>query len=239
MDSQLTLVDSSAPLPERSAQTVFTFSRDSLLNATLRILGTDSTVYVIKTNTTTTRTVVSRMIPGSAKGVVEVVKIERNDILPNKITFEGFPSMKLNNWLKKQTFSDPARPNVTTQYVWKPTSAREVALYITDMPLRPIAWFRSSIPSVEPATLSLQPEAEPIQDAVVASLILVEQQYRADSKHYSARGNLSYIICAPVTGRHVYFDIVLLLTEPPRAGPQLVLTPVSASPPETRKAYVP
>ncbi|TCD64189.1 hypothetical protein EIP91_004465 [Steccherinum ochraceum] len=183
MDTQLTLVDFDAPLPERSARTVLSFTRDSLLNSTLRISGTDSTVYVIKTNATSSRTIVSRMIPGSSEGVAEVVKIERNDILPSKITFEGALPMKTSTWLKKQTFSDPARPDDrSVQYVWKPTNGREIALYIADMPFRPIAWFRSSIPLVEPATLSLQPEAEPIQDAVIASLIVVEQKYRVLNK---------------------------------------------------------
>ena len=54
------------------------------------------------------------------------------------------------------------------------------------MPFTPVAWFRASIPSVESATLSLQPEAEPFQDAVLASLIIVEQRYRVKSRRGSS-----------------------------------------------------
>jgi len=183
MDTQLTLVDLEAPLPERSARTVLLFTRDSLLNTTIRIRGTDSAVYVVKTNATSSRTVVSRMIPGSEQGAAQVVRIDRNELFPDKITFGGFPTMKMSDWLKKQSFSDPARAgDRATQYVWKPTNAREIALYIEDVPFRPIAWFRASIPGVESASLSLQAEAEVIQDAVLASLIVVEQRYRIQSK---------------------------------------------------------
>jgi len=50
------------------------------------------------------------------------------------------------------------------------------------MPFRPIAWFRASIRGVEAATLALQEEAESMQDAVLASLIIVEQRYRVKDK---------------------------------------------------------
>ena len=107
MDTQLTLVDLAAPLPERTARTVLSFSKDSLLNTTLSIRGTESVVYVVKTNVTSSRTTINKMIPGSERGAVEVVRIERNELLPNRIVFEGFPPRKLGSWLKKRAFSDP------------------------------------------------------------------------------------------------------------------------------------
>lgn len=150
MDTQLTLVDIDAPLPERSARTVLSFTRDSLLNTTLLIPGTDSVVYVVKTNATSSRTTISRMVPGSEQGVVEVVRIDRNELLPSKITFEGFPPTKLGNWLKKRTFTDPCvvrffmsgmraltpsdipfrarADDGSPRYVWKPTNTREIAV---------------------------------------------------------------------------------------------------------------
>ena len=70
-------------------------------------------------------------------------------------------------------------------------------LYKEDMPLSPIAWFRSSSRSgdAELASLSLQPEAERMQDAVLASLIIVEQRYRIKDKRGSIRprGNAIWI----------------------------------------------
>ncbi|THH29023.1 hypothetical protein EUX98_g5162 [Antrodiella citrinella] len=184
MDTQLTLVDVDAPLPDRHARTVLTFSRDSLLNTTLRIRGSEHVVYVIKTNATSSRTVVNRMIPGSEQAVVQAVRIDRNELLPDKVTFEGFPVIKMKDWLKKRSFKDPRAQNrdEATQYIWKPTNLREIALYIEDMPFLPVAWFRASVPGVESASLSLQAEAEPIQDAILASLIVVEQKYRVRSK---------------------------------------------------------
>ncbi|KAH8100372.1 hypothetical protein BXZ70DRAFT_186945 [Cristinia sonorae] len=199
MDTQLTLVDMTAPLPQREARTVLLFSRDSLMNTTLRIRGTQSTVYVVKTNFKSTRTTVSRMIPGSDQGAVEVARIDRNDIFPDKVTFEGFPSMKLNSWLKKQSFTDPAQSKADSpkKYVWKPTNLREIALYEEDMPLRPIAWFRASAPD-ESASLSLQSEAEVIQDAVLTSLIIVEQRYRVESKWARVGDGVGQLIAQPL-----------------------------------------
>lgn len=101
-------------------------------------------------------------------------------------------------------------------FVWKPTNTREIAvckttrfkvalltnwpqLYKEDFPVSPIAWFRSSslagVGEPEPAYLALKPEAEIMQDAVLASLIIVEQRYRVQNKRgaIQPRGNAIWI----------------------------------------------
>jgi len=183
MDTQLTLVDFSA-LPEREASTLFTFSRDSLLNTTIHLPGTAQPTYVVQTNPTATQTKIFRRIPGSTEGSVLAAQINRNDFLPDKIMFAGGESVKTSNWLSRKSFCDPFKISdpQAPRFVWKPTNAREIALYAENMPFRPIAWFRASIRGVEAATLALQEEAESMQDAVLASLIIVEQRYRVKDK---------------------------------------------------------
>lgn len=58
-------------------------------------------------------------------------------------------------------------------------------LYRADTPFgtSPIAWFRSELRGVESASLSLEPEAERMESAVIASLIIVEQKYRVKNKY--------------------------------------------------------
>ncbi len=58
-------------------------------------------------------------------------------------------------------------------------------LYPANLPFggRPIAWFKCSLRDVEPASLSLEPEAEVMENAVIASLIVVEQKYRVKNKY--------------------------------------------------------
>ncbi|CAL1703145.1 unnamed protein product [Somion occarium] len=195
MDSQLTLVDNII-LPEREASTVLTFTRDSLLNSTLHLRGTSRVAYVIQTNNHSTRTEIRKIIPGNDESPV-VVRIDRSDLLADKITFTGIPSMKISQWLKSKKFTDPYASSTTNsapmRYVWKPTSASEIALYREDIPFRPIVWFRSSLRSVEPAYLALQPEAESLQDVVLASLVIVEQRYRVKDRMASGRPSSSIV----------------------------------------------
>lgn len=106
MDSQLTLVDTSV-LPDRRANSVLVFSRDSLLNTTLYLRGTNRPVYKVQTNSKTTRTEVLRIVPGSDQEPPLVVRINRSEIFPDKITFAGVPTLRTKQWLKKNTFIDP------------------------------------------------------------------------------------------------------------------------------------
>lgn len=57
-------------------------------------------------------------------------------------------------------------------------------LYPANLPFggRPIAWFKCSLRGAELASLSLEPEAEVMINAVIASLIVVEQKYRVQNK---------------------------------------------------------
>ncbi|KAK7679597.1 hypothetical protein QCA50_017308 [Cerrena zonata] len=201
MDSQLTLVDTSV-LPDREASSTLIFSPDSLLNTTLSLRGTNRPVYKVQTSGNATRTEVFRIIPGSVREPPLVVRINRNEIFPDKITFHGVPTLKTNQWLKKNTFTNPHVENASysgssKRFVWKPTNTREIALYKEDFPSSPIAWFRSSslCGEPEPAYLALKSEAENMQDAVLASLIIVEQRYRVKHKRggLPPRGNPIWI----------------------------------------------
>ncbi|OCH86172.1 hypothetical protein OBBRIDRAFT_256284 [Obba rivulosa] len=126
MDSQLTLADDST-LPDRYANTVLVFDQDSFLNATLRVRGGTMDVYAIRTERTGTRTEL-RMAgtePG-AEGAL-VVRIERNEILPDTIAFYDHPSVKISKWLKHRAFS-VSTDSGPVRYVWKPLSRREIAI---------------------------------------------------------------------------------------------------------------
>ncbi|TCD64204.1 hypothetical protein EIP91_004438 [Steccherinum ochraceum] len=182
------LPDASAPLPERDAATTLTFSRDSLLHTTLLTRGTDNTVYVIDTNKTQDRTVIRRAYPGNEAAFSEVVRIERNTLSHDKITFQGFPARNVSAWLRRLSFSDPVPPSAEApRYIWRATHAREIALYTQDDASEPIAWFRASSLSEPSPTLSLQPGAYHIQDAIVASLVVVEQRHRLHSPQGTIR----------------------------------------------------
>ena len=109
MDSQVTLVDANV-LPDRTvASSILLFSQDSLLNATLYLRGTmrPIPVYKVQSTTNTSRTEVHKIIPGSDQEPPLVIRINRSEILPDKITFSGIPTLKTNQWLKKNTFTDP------------------------------------------------------------------------------------------------------------------------------------
>lgn len=62
-------------------------------------------------------------------------------------------------------------------------------LYGGTNPLAPVAWFRTAhlrdvdgVEMAEMPTLSLQPECEQIAELVLASLLVVEQKYRMQSR---------------------------------------------------------
>lgn len=110
MDSQLTLVGESL-IPERTASTTLNFNRDSLLNAALYVGGAEIPTYIISTDPRCTFTEVRRLIPGSNVQAALSVRIERNELLPDKIMFEGYPPIKLSSWLKAKTFSYPLSCN--------------------------------------------------------------------------------------------------------------------------------
>lgn len=54
----------------------------------------------------------------------------------------------------------------------------------------PIAWYKAAFPGKHPAMLTLAPEAESMQDAVVASCIFVGNKYLARNQSGSSRVNI-------------------------------------------------
>ena len=108
MDSQLTLVDSTE-LPERYANTELVFDRDSLTNANLRVRGGHAVQFVIKTaGRSMSRTELLRVEPVPASDqhrLVPVVCIDRGEVLPDTISFDGGASVRVKKWLKEKGFS--------------------------------------------------------------------------------------------------------------------------------------
>ena len=78
-------------------------------------------------------------------------------------------------------------------------------LYTEANPFSPIAWFRTAhrrivdgVEVQEPPILSLQPEAEAIQEYVMGSLLLVEQKYRMKSQRASNMGPRMMTLVSPI-----------------------------------------
>ncbi|KAI0792453.1 hypothetical protein C8Q75DRAFT_731676 [Abortiporus biennis] len=117
---------------------------------------------------------------------VVVSRILRNELLPDVIEFSGIRSMQRKKWLKHQRFFDPhfqAGDENKTYFVWRPVDRRQLELY-SESSSQIIARFWTHIPGVEAAKLALiRPEAEAMFEAVITSLILVEQKYRVKEKN--------------------------------------------------------
>ena len=89
MDSQVTLVGTSSA-SNREANSVLVFSRDSLLNTTLFLRGTDRPVYKVETKGNAARTELYRTIPGSGQEPPIVVRIIRS--MSNRKTMRALTS---------------------------------------------------------------------------------------------------------------------------------------------------
>lgn len=113
MDSQLTLVDANE-LPDRQAYIELVFDRDSLTNAKLLVKGGSRTVYSIKTAgrsmsrteiykpQSTDRAEPTGGVPGE---LVLAAVIDRNEVLPDTISFTGLQKMKTRKWLQDNAFT--------------------------------------------------------------------------------------------------------------------------------------
>ena len=110
MDSQLTLVDSTA-LPDRFANTELVFDRDSLTNANLRLRGGQAIQFIIKTadrSMSCTELLKVEPVPDSDQHrLVPIVRICRGEVLPDTIAFNGGGSVRVKKWLKDKGFSVP------------------------------------------------------------------------------------------------------------------------------------
>ncbi|KAH9857438.1 hypothetical protein C2E23DRAFT_804237 [Lenzites betulinus] len=175
MDSQLTLVDANE-LPDRQAYIELVFDRDSLTNAKLLVKGGSRTVYSIKTTgrsmsrteiykpQSTERAEQTGGVPGE---LVLAAVIDRNEVLPDTISFTGLQKMKTRKWLQDNVFTVTHPDTGEVRYVWKPTSVRELVLYAEENPFVPVAWYRTAKRTspvaaagdvIEPPSLSIQPE---------------------------------------------------------------------------------
>ncbi|KAL4248525.1 hypothetical protein ABKN59_007827 [Abortiporus biennis] len=123
---------------------------------------------------------------GFAGGQVVVIsRIFRNDVLPDVVEFVGIHSLQRKKWLKHKRFFDPRFTSTDENkiyFVWGRVDRRQLALY-SEASNEIIARFWTHIPGVEPAKLVLtRPDAEIMFEAVITSLILVEQKYRVMEK---------------------------------------------------------
>ncbi|RPD55304.1 hypothetical protein L226DRAFT_205748 [Lentinus tigrinus ALCF2SS1-7] len=125
MESQATLVNPTE-LPDRFANTEFVFDRDSLTHADLRLRGGSAVMYTIRTPGRS----VSRTELCKVEGADQVLfaNIQRNELLPDTITFLGSAPMKTKRWIKHKTFTASVPSFGDRTYVWKPTSLREIAV---------------------------------------------------------------------------------------------------------------
>ena len=102
MDSQATLFNPTE-LPDRFANTELVFDRDSLTNADLRLRGGSAVMYTIRTpGRSVSRTELCKLEDAVP---VRLVRIQRNEVLPDTITFLGSAPMKTKKWIKHKTFT--------------------------------------------------------------------------------------------------------------------------------------
>lgn len=102
MDSQATLVNPTE-LPDRFANMELVFDRDSLTNADLRLRGGSAVMYTIRTpGRSVSRTELCKLEDAVP---VRLVRIQRNEVLPDTITFLSSAPMKTKKWIKHKTFT--------------------------------------------------------------------------------------------------------------------------------------
>jgi len=189
-ESQITLVDTS---PYGTPHAVVSFVRDDM-KSTKILSATEEVLYSVTTDAlTNAHTTVFRGDATTTNGAEEVVKIaeiKRKDLREDRIKFEGSTSsVKLSKWLhgtngKWSDFPVSFEWQSKT-YTWKANSVRQIALYDSADDRTPIAWFQTSrkediqgVPTHVRALLALQSEGQEILDAVVISLLIVEQRLR-------------------------------------------------------------
>jgi len=213
MESQITLVDTSA---YGTPHTVLIFARDDMKNTRIfadpgRLSSTVQAtqpplMYSVETDRKSdTQTVVRR---GGTDGPV-VVFVRRRELLGDTIAWgEGGTAGKLNKWLRGEGGKWSEFPVSfeceSVKYTWRANSTRQVALYHEDDPHAPIAWFQTSrqqdidgVPTICSALLALAAtvsEQQTLCDAVIVSLLVVEQGLRIKDSRYRAWGSTGRMI---------------------------------------------
>ncbi|KLO19655.1 hypothetical protein SCHPADRAFT_935149 [Schizopora paradoxa] len=188
-ESQVTLVDSGV---HDAPYTFVSFLRDDMKNTKI-VSSTEAVLYTVTTDAlTNTRTTVYRGNASTEAGseAVKVAEIKRKDLREDRIKLEGnTSSLKLSNWLHgasgKWTDFPVSFEWQNKTYIWKTNSARQIALYDTINETSQIAWFQTSRKGIFEgraalfrAMLFLQKEGQEILDAVIVSLLIVEQRLR-------------------------------------------------------------
>ncbi|KLO19653.1 hypothetical protein SCHPADRAFT_935147 [Schizopora paradoxa] len=205
-----TKVHSYAPASMNAPSSVVSFSTGSVNNTTV-LSSSEQPLYTITTDAVSnSHTKILRGGPSlqdptsmgvSSGGIELVAEIKRRDLLPDVIRFADWSSSrKLKSWIhgasgKASDFPTSFEWN-DLKYTWKTNEARQIALYNDIRPSSPIAWFQCGSGSSRPMPghtrtrdlLVLQPEAESILDAVLVSLVVVEQSLRwKDTLFHSSR----------------------------------------------------
>ncbi|KAH9483432.1 hypothetical protein JR316_0002900 [Psilocybe cubensis] len=190
MNSQITLVNPQFIDANEPAEVLIVYP-DNLKNTNIFRAGNEGQpLYTVKSNLAITETTITTPLddPG-----VPLAKIERREIVSDKITIRGRETMKTKSWLKyggiftikfPATFEENGR-----KYMWKSSIVNQISLYLASDPDRPIAWFEKSRKRVvdgevvlHKAFLALQPEAMEIRDIVVLSFLILELKNRMGQK---------------------------------------------------------
>ncbi|EIW61042.1 uncharacterized protein TRAVEDRAFT_46266 [Trametes versicolor FP-101664 SS1] len=136
MDSQLTHVNSSE-WPDRRAHIELVFDHDSLTNANLLVKGGTMVICCIRTGRSMSRTELFQAGPideplqpngGAPTNLVRAARIDRNEILPDAVTFAGMQEIMTKKWLQGNTFSANFPGSGEVRYIRKPTSMHELAV---------------------------------------------------------------------------------------------------------------
>ncbi|KAI0713743.1 hypothetical protein C8Q76DRAFT_469026 [Earliella scabrosa] len=187
LDSFTSLATMEGNLPDDHdhGHTELVFDCESLASADLRVRGGRSILYSIRSSgksLSSSRTEVRKL---EGRKAVVVACIERHDILPDTIRLRDGNTVRLRSWLRHDTFTVSFPDYGETHYTWKPTGLREIALFEEHNSYSPVAVFRTAqlcffngVNVMMMPTLSLQPEAERIEELVLASLLVVEEKYR-------------------------------------------------------------
>lgn len=108
MDSQATLINVPPPytfLPQPPAgHTILDFDLDNMNNTVITYRGTGRRAYAVESNALATKTRIYRY--QDEGGPVLIASVERNNVGPDRIQFEGSArAMRVGQWLKSPALS--------------------------------------------------------------------------------------------------------------------------------------
>ncbi|KAJ8587867.1 hypothetical protein M405DRAFT_793793 [Rhizopogon salebrosus TDB-379] len=123
-----------------------------------------------------------------------LARIERNNILPDTITFPSRndgSSINLSRWLQKGKLEDGHQIHAIETghgtYMWKSDRELRLALYRKDDMSNHVAHLQEGSRTQNFAVI-MQPEAQLIRDDVIISFLILEQRLRVSEKNVNVGG---------------------------------------------------